>query len=195
MTEHFTAKGIDSPRVVARCCYYVLDCERMWLYMEMDPGFAVELIQLRELVTPPSMSLFNTGGSRVLFRPRVLWSIAPPFPAVHRNAGTGAAMASGESWLRADRRHRRGARCIGVRWRADSMRWLPPTIPGRWNWQGQPEAQVADPWSFARAGVTHRPGSSGDRRQFPASRTTPFAPIRRIPDVEGRRNRSQREGL
>ena len=52
MTDHFTAKGIDSPRVVAEMLLaHVLGCERMRLYMEADrPASAAELAQLRDLV-------------------------------------------------------------------------------------------------------------------------------------------------
>jgi release factor glutamine methyltransferase len=52
MTDHFAAKGVDSPRVVAEMLLgHVLDCERMRLYMEADrPASAVELATLRGLV-------------------------------------------------------------------------------------------------------------------------------------------------
>jgi release factor glutamine methyltransferase len=52
MAEHFQAKGIDSPRVVAEMLLaHVLRCERMRLYMESDrPASTSELAQLRELV-------------------------------------------------------------------------------------------------------------------------------------------------
>ena len=51
MTDHFTAKKIDSPRVVAEMLLaHVLGCERMRLYMEVDrPASPPELTQLREL--------------------------------------------------------------------------------------------------------------------------------------------------
>lgn len=51
MTEHFASKSIDSARVVAEMLLaYVLDCERMRLYMEADrPASPPELILLREL--------------------------------------------------------------------------------------------------------------------------------------------------
>ena len=50
MTDHFTAKKIDSPRVVAEMLLaHVLGCERMRLYMEFDrPASPAELTQLRE---------------------------------------------------------------------------------------------------------------------------------------------------
>lgn len=52
MTDHFTAKAVDSPRVVAEMLLsHVLDCERMRLYMEADrPASTVELATLRGLV-------------------------------------------------------------------------------------------------------------------------------------------------
>jgi release factor glutamine methyltransferase len=52
MAEHFEAKGIDSPRVVAEMLLsHVLACERMRLYMEADrPASPPELARLRELV-------------------------------------------------------------------------------------------------------------------------------------------------
>ena len=52
MTDHFTAKDVDSPRVVAEMLLsHVLDCDRMRLYMEADrPASAVELATLRGLV-------------------------------------------------------------------------------------------------------------------------------------------------
>src|SRR5688572_26188565 len=51
MGEHFAAKDIDSPRVVAEMLLsHVLGCERMRLYMEVDrPASTAELTQLREL--------------------------------------------------------------------------------------------------------------------------------------------------
>lgn len=50
MTDHFAAKGVDSPRVVAEMLLaHVLGCERMRLYMEVDrPASSAELTQLRE---------------------------------------------------------------------------------------------------------------------------------------------------
>lgn len=52
MTEHFTAKEVDSPRVVAEMLLaHVLGCERLRLYMEVDrPASAPELSRLRDLV-------------------------------------------------------------------------------------------------------------------------------------------------
>lgn len=52
MTQHFEAKGIDSPRLVAEMLLaHVFDCERMRLYMEVDrPASPDELAQLRQLV-------------------------------------------------------------------------------------------------------------------------------------------------
>src|SRR3954466_2868002 len=52
MTERFTAKNVDSPRIVAEMLLsHVLGCERMRLYMEVDrPASPPELAQLRDLV-------------------------------------------------------------------------------------------------------------------------------------------------
>jgi release factor glutamine methyltransferase len=52
MSEHFKAKDIDSPRVVAEMLLsHVLGCERMRLYMDADrPASASELSTLRDLV-------------------------------------------------------------------------------------------------------------------------------------------------
>lgn len=52
MTEHFTLKQVDSPRVVAEMLLAsVLGCERLRLYMETDrPASPAELATLRELV-------------------------------------------------------------------------------------------------------------------------------------------------
>ncbi len=52
MTGHFTAKQIDSPRVVAEMLLsHVLGCERLRLYMDVDrPASPPELTQLRDLV-------------------------------------------------------------------------------------------------------------------------------------------------
>lgn len=52
MSEHFQAKRVDSPRVVAEMLLsHVLGCERMRLYMEADrPASAEELATLRGLV-------------------------------------------------------------------------------------------------------------------------------------------------
>ncbi len=52
MTGHFTAKGIDSPRVVAEMLLaHVIGCERLRLYMEVDrPAQPLELSSLHELV-------------------------------------------------------------------------------------------------------------------------------------------------
>ncbi|MCI0363715.1 MAG: peptide chain release factor N(5)-glutamine methyltransferase [Phycisphaerales bacterium] len=51
LTDHFTAKSIDSPRVVAEMLLaHVLNCERLRLYMETDrPASPAELATLREL--------------------------------------------------------------------------------------------------------------------------------------------------
>jgi release factor glutamine methyltransferase len=51
MSEHFAAKEVDSPRVVAEMLLsHVLGCERLRLYMEVDrPASPAELTQLREL--------------------------------------------------------------------------------------------------------------------------------------------------
>jgi release factor glutamine methyltransferase len=52
MTEHFQAKSIDSPRLVAEMLLsHVIGCERMRLYMEVDrPASPDERERLRELV-------------------------------------------------------------------------------------------------------------------------------------------------
>jgi len=52
ITDHFTAKGVDSPRVVAEMLLgHVLGCERLRLYMDADrPASATELSTLRALV-------------------------------------------------------------------------------------------------------------------------------------------------
>ena len=52
MTDHFSSKTVDSPRVVAEMLLsHVIDCDRMRLYMEADrPASAVELATLRGLV-------------------------------------------------------------------------------------------------------------------------------------------------
>jgi release factor glutamine methyltransferase len=52
MTDHFTAKEVDSPRIVAEMLLaHVIGCERMRLYMEVDrPASPAELATLRELV-------------------------------------------------------------------------------------------------------------------------------------------------
>lgn len=52
MSDHFAAKEIDSPRVVAEMLLaHVLDCERLRLYMDVDrPASPPELTRLRELV-------------------------------------------------------------------------------------------------------------------------------------------------
>ena len=52
MTGHFTAKGIDSPRVVAEMLLaHVIGCERLRLYIEVDrPAQPLELSSLHELV-------------------------------------------------------------------------------------------------------------------------------------------------
>jgi release factor glutamine methyltransferase len=52
MSDHFAAKAVESPLVVAEMLLaHVLSCERMRLYMEVDrPASATELARLRELV-------------------------------------------------------------------------------------------------------------------------------------------------
>ena len=52
MTDHFTAKSIDSPRVISEMLLaHVLECERMRLYMDADRSASVtELATLRALV-------------------------------------------------------------------------------------------------------------------------------------------------
>ncbi len=52
MSGHFQAKGVDSPRVVAEMLLaYVLGCDRMRLYMEVDrPASPLQLASLRDLV-------------------------------------------------------------------------------------------------------------------------------------------------
>jgi release factor glutamine methyltransferase len=52
MSEHFQAKGVESPRLVGEMLLaHVIGCERMRLYMEVDrPASPEELARLRELV-------------------------------------------------------------------------------------------------------------------------------------------------
>ena len=52
MTDHFEAKGVDSPRVTAEMLLaHVLECDRMRLYMEVDRSASEEeRSRLRELV-------------------------------------------------------------------------------------------------------------------------------------------------
>lgn len=52
MSEHFQAKGVESPRLVGEMLLaHVIGCERMRLYMEVDrPASPDELVRLRELV-------------------------------------------------------------------------------------------------------------------------------------------------
>lgn len=56
MSEHFAARSIDSPRVIAEMLLaHVLQCDRMRLYMEADrPASTIELAALRALVASAS---------------------------------------------------------------------------------------------------------------------------------------------
>lgn len=56
MTDHFEAKGVDSPRVIAEMLLaHVLECDRMRLYMEVDRSASEdERTRLRELVARAS---------------------------------------------------------------------------------------------------------------------------------------------